>query len=381
LPGYAAKDSAVNDAIDLQPRRVLYALPLSRPIVTWVLLGLIAVVFGIETLSGGSTSTEVLVQMGAKVTPLIAAGQYWRLLTSMFLHVGFMHLFFNAYALVAIGTELERLLGWGRYLAIYLLSGLFGSLASYAFSSNLAAGASGAIFGLIGALGAFFTLHRQQLGNWGQRRLLNILLLIAINLFLGFTQPGIDNLAHLGGLVSGFALGWAMAPRYEPDPMHGRLVDRNRLGRYWPALALAVVLLAGGTGLATLAQRNSPQSHLWRVQDAVERQAWDEVVAEVEQALAEDPDMADTSLYFYLGLARNHLDQPRLAAEAYESALELEPDDPASHWNLALTYLQLERYAESKAHFETYLKLSPDRSEEVQPYLDELSRILSEQAP
>jgi rhomboid protease GluP len=371
----------VSDSIDMQPRRVSYPLPLSRPVVTWVLLGMIVVVFGIETLAGGSTNTDVLVRMGAKVTPLIAAGQYWRLLTLMFLHVGLMHLFFNAYALLAIGTELERLLGWGRFLALYLLSGLFGSLASYAFSPNLAAGASGAIFGLIGALGAFFTLHRQQLGNWGQRRLVNILFLIAINLFLGFTQPGIDNLAHLGGLVSGFGLGWAMAPRYELDPIHARLVDRNRLGRYWPALALAVALLVGGTGLATLAYDNSPQSHLWRAQDAVERQAWDEVAAEVEQALAQDPALADASLYFYLGLARNHLDQPSLAAEAYESALELEADDSPSHWNLALTYLQLERYAEAKAHFETYLELNPDKAEEVQPYLNELTRILSEQTP
>ena len=295
----------MNEPVDLQPRRISYALPLSRPIVTWVLLGLIVAVFGIETLAGGSTDTEVLIRMGAKVTPLIAAGQYWRLLTSMFLHIGLLHLFFNAYALIVIGTELERILGWERFLAIYFLSGLFGSLASYAFSPNLAAGASGAIFGLIGALGAFFALHRQQLGTWGQRRLVNILVLIAINLFLGFTQPGIDNLAHLGGLVSGLGLGWALAPRYELDPIQERLVDRNRLGRYWLALALAVVLLVGGTGLATLAYSNNPQSHLWRAEDAVEREAWDE------------------------------------------------------------------------AHFETYLQLNPDKAEDVQPYLDELDRILS----
>jgi len=246
----------MSEPIAVQPRRVSYALPLSKPIFTWVLLGLIVAVFGVETLAGGSTSTLVLVQMGAKVTPLIAAGQYWRLLTSMFLHIGLLHLFFNAYALIVIGMELERILGWERFLAVYLLSGLFGGLASYAFSLNLAAGASGAIFGLIGALGAFFLLHRQQLGAWGQRRLVNILVLIAINLFLGFTQPGIDNLAHLGGLVSGLGLGWALAPRYELDPTQDRLVDRNHMGRYWPALALAVVLLVGGIGLATLAYRN-----------------------------------------------------------------------------------------------------------------------------
>jgi rhomboid protease GluP len=180
----------------------------------------------------------------------------------MFLHIGIMHLLFNAYALIVIGIELERLFGPWRFLTLYLLAGLFGSLASYAFSTSLAAGASGAIFGLIGGLAAFFALHRERLGTWGRRRLGNIAFLIALNLFLGFTQPGIDNLAHLGGLLSGIALGWAMAPRYELDPIRLQVVDRNQLGRYWPALGVAVVLLVSGIALATLYYRHSPGGSL-----------------------------------------------------------------------------------------------------------------------
>jgi rhomboid protease GluP len=365
----------VTDSSDVQPRPVTYAIPLSRPIATWVLLGSIVLVFVAETLAGGSTNTDVLVHLGAKVTTLVAEGQYWRLFTSMFLHIGITHLFFNGYALFIIGTELERILGAVRFLAIYLLSGLFGSLASYAFTSNLSAGASGAIFGLIGALAAFFLLHRERLGSWGRARLANIAFLIVINLFFGFTQPGIDNLAHLGGLVSGFGLGWAMAPRYQLDPFEQRAVDRNRLARYWPALVLAAALLVGGTALATSIQRNSPQSHLLRAQEAIDREAWDVAAAELEQALAQDPGLADTSLYFYLGLARNYLEQPELAIDAYQSALSLDPSDAPSHWNLALTYLQLDRYSEAKAHFETYLQLKPEAASETQPYLDELNRL------
>jgi rhomboid protease GluP len=311
--------------------------------------------------------------MGAKVTPLIAAGEYWRLLTSMFLHISYMHLFFNCYALFVIGTELERILGWGRFLVIYLLSGLFGSLASYAFSPNLSAGASGAIFGLIGALAAFFTLHRQQLGAWGQRRLINIAILVVINLFLGFTQPGIDNMAHLGGLVSGFALGWALAPRYQFDPVGQRLVDNNRLGRYWPAVALAVLILVGGMGLATSVHYDSAISRLFRARDAIERESWDEAVVELEEAVDQDPTLVDA--HFYLGLARNHLGQSEVAAEAYESALVLDPVFSSAHWNLALTYLELDRLADAQTHFETYLQLNPEDVGEVQPYLDELRRI------
>jgi rhomboid protease GluP len=366
----------VSESLDAQPRRIAYALPLGRPIVTWALLAAVIVMFGVETVAGGSTDTDVLVRLGAKVPHLIAAGQYWRLFTSMFLHIGVAHILFNGYALFIIGTELERIFGAGRFLAIYVLSGLFGSLASYAFVPSLAAGASGAIFGLIGALAAFFLLHRERLGKWGRARLGNIAFLIVINLFFGFTQAGIDNMAHLGGLVSGFGLGWALAPRYQLDLSSFQAVDRNRVKRYWPALLLSALLLVGGTLLVTSIQKDSPRSHLALAQDAIRQEAWDVAASELEQALTQDPGLADASLYFYMGLARNYLEQPELAVEAYQSALTLDPADAESHWNLALTYLQLNRYAEARTHFERYLELKPDAVEEVQPYLDELNRLL-----
>ena len=365
----------MNEPLAPQARTVSLSLPLHRPVVTWVLLAAIVAMFGLETLAGGSTNTQVLVRFGAKVNPLIAAGEYWRLFTSMFLHIGIWHLAFNGYALVVIGTELERLLGAGRFLAIYILSGLFGSLASYAFSSSLSAGASGAIFGLIGALAAFFILHRSRLGNWGRSRLANIAFLLAINLFFGFTQSGIDNWAHLGGLLCGFALGWVLAPRYQVDVQHLRLVDSSDRRQIGIALVLAVLLLVGGTVVATEMQRNSPQAHLLRAQQALEREDWAAAAAALEQALQQDPASADASLYFNLGLARNYLEQPRQAAAAYEKALELEPQDSSSHWNLGLTYIELEQYRQALSHFETYLALNPEAIAEVQPYLDELQRL------
>jgi rhomboid protease GluP len=348
---------------------------MSRPIVTWVLLAILVVVFIVETLLGGSTDTEVLIRMGAKVTPLIAAGEYWRLFTSMFLHIGLMHLAFNGYALFVLGTELERLYGSGRFLAIYLLSGLFGSLFSYAFSDSLSAGASGAIFGLVGALAAFFALHRKTLGAWGRRRLINIGIIVALNLFWGLSQPGIDNLAHIGGLLSGLVLGWALAPRYELDPVAIRVLDTNRMGRYWLALTLAVAILVGGTTLATVVHRDSPRSHLLRGQQAIEAEAWDEVVVELEQVLSQDPSLGDASTYFYLGLAHSYLEQPQPAAQAYEAALEQDSNHTPSLWNLAITYLDLEHYVEARAQFERYVEIYPAGLVETQPYLDELTRL------
>jgi rhomboid protease GluP len=366
----------VNQPADWQPRPVSYVLPAHRPLVTWILLAAIVVVFGLETLAGGSTDTEVLVRLGAKVTPLIVAGEYWRLFTAMFLHIGVFHLLFNGYALFAIGTELERLFGPLRFALIYVLAGLMGSLASYAFSYTLSAGASGAIFGVIGALAAFFLLHRERLGAWGRARLGNIAFLIAINLFLGFTQAGIDNLGHIGGLVGGLGLGWALAPRYQLDAMRGTVVDRNRLARYWPAVLLALLILVGGTALGTLAHQDDPRLHLSRGQDAIEREAWDEAAAELQQALAQDPSLADVSAYFFLGLAYNQLNRAEQAAEAYEAGLALDPQDGPSHWNLALTYFQLERGAQALEHFRAYLALHPEEAERVQPYIHALEQQL-----
>lgn len=365
------------DQPDLQngprPVRVALALPLSRPRVTWILLGAIVVVFVIETAAGGSTETEVLIRLGAKVTHRIASGEYWRLFTAMFLHIGLLHLAFNGYALVALGTELERLIGWTRFMAVYLAAGLLGSLASYAFSAGLSAGASGAIFGIIGALGAYFYLHRQQLGAWGQRRLANVLLLIVVNIILGLRpQSGIDNLAHLGGLFGGLGLGWAVAPRYAVNPLELRLTDRNRLARYWPAFATAALILVAGSFLATLHHRGSADYLLSEAQDAVDREAWDEAAAELEQLVAAHPAEATAAAYFYLGLARNHLDQHDLASEAYESALELAPDDSSTHWNLALTYSELGRVAEACLQFGAYLALAPQDYDVVRSQLNEL---------
>jgi tetratricopeptide (TPR) repeat protein len=160
----------------------------------------------------------------------------------------------------------------------------------------------------------------------------------------------------------------ALAPRYQPDATGTRLVDRTSLGRYWPILILAVALLAGGTILATRAQADSPYIHLTRGEDAIQREAWDKAVTELEQALTQDPTLA--SAYFYLGLARNNLNQSQLAVQAYESAIELESGLSSAHWNLALTYLKLGRAADARAHFETYLELNPDEADRVQPYLD-----------
>ena len=120
---------------------------------TWLIIAINVIVWLLMELNGGSENSDTLIAFGAKVNELIDQGQVWRLLTAMFLHIGIIHLAVNQYSLYAVGTLLERFMGATRFAILYVLAGLCGSLASYWFSPNaISAGASGAIFGLLGAL-------------------------------------------------------------------------------------------------------------------------------------------------------------------------------------------------------------------------------------
>jgi membrane associated rhomboid family serine protease len=176
---------------------------------TTVLLGINLSVFVLEMALGGATDTRVLVRMGAMVPILVAQGEYWRLFTAMFLHVGLLHLALNSLGLYIFGNLIENVLGSARFLAIYLVCGLCAGAASFAFSGpgTAAAGASGAIFGLLGAWLAF-NLRRRSL-SLARANIQGAVVLIAINLVFGFSVPGIDNVAHVGGLVSGVVAGLA----------------------------------------------------------------------------------------------------------------------------------------------------------------------------
>lgn len=206
-------------------------LPLGaeRPWATWVLLGiniltyLATVIISIVVLSLSglpianflSPIAGVLHLAGWKENSMILQGEYWRLITAMFLHGGLMHILFNSIALYALGGEAERIYGTKRFLGVYFVSGLAGSIASYAFSPAPSVGASGAIFGIIGALAVFFYTTRSILGEIGKRQLQSMIGIIVINIIIGLSAQGIiDNYAHMGGLAGGIVIGWLLVPRY-----------------------------------------------------------------------------------------------------------------------------------------------------------------------
>lgn len=257
------------DAIPLgygpERRSVALRLPLSRPRVVYALLAINVLMYGVTVLvtflwsSGGDVSFDrayslALLQLGGKFGPAIDAGEYWRFLTPIVLHGGLIHLGFNSYALFALGPAAEGYYGSARFLAIYLLAGLAGTIASYIRSPGLSIGASGAIFGLLGALAAFFYSARGLLGAERSRQQITQLVAMAgINIVLGLSTPAIDNAAHIGGLVAGGVAGFAFAPHYRiDDRLYPPAVVRTDRGLTSWLLGGGVLVLLIGWALAVI---------------------------------------------------------------------------------------------------------------------------------
>lgn len=212
-----------------------------RPVCTWALLGVTGLVFLVEALFGGLSSSYPALVMGAKVNQLIDAGQLYRLVTPIFLHFGLAHVACNAYALYIWGPIVESLFGRAKFLLVYIGSGMVGVAASYCFSSAFSAGASGAIFGLLGAM---LTFRKKRPVSFKRMIGPQLIVLIGINLVFGFLGQGVDNCAHLGGLAGGYLLALGAGLYGErTSPAHRALGLAG-------ALALWVGLLAlGHTGL------------------------------------------------------------------------------------------------------------------------------------
>lgn len=172
--------------------------------VTYTIIILNILVYLIEIIKSRNLidiNIYTLIQMGAKINILINRGEIYRLITSTFLHGGIMHILFNMSALNIIGKEVEYIYGSKKYILIYILSALSGSLFSYLFNPNsVSVGASGAIFGLLGAMLVFGLKEKNKIGK---QYVKNILETLAINVIIGITISNIDNYAHLGGLIMG----------------------------------------------------------------------------------------------------------------------------------------------------------------------------------
>jgi rhomboid protease GluP len=171
---------------------------------TSVLIAANVVIFVLMQLHGAPSSKETLLRFGALPGEL-PSSEWWRLITAMFVHIGIAHLFFNMFALFIFGVSVEQRYGKARFLGLYFASGVLGSAWSLALGhAVVSAGASGAIFGIMGAWAGIIAFHHNLPGMRGQLR--SILFLIGINIYVSIATPGIDLWAHVGGLVGGFTI-------------------------------------------------------------------------------------------------------------------------------------------------------------------------------
>lgn len=187
-----------------KPKDVIY-INRKKPIVTYVIIALCVVIFFIDQITGklalGYFSTGYLTVFGMKINDAISQGQVWRLFTSVFLHASAQHIGFNMLALYFWGRHIEALYGRKNYIFIFLLAGFLGSMGSYAFTSANSLGASGAIYGVLGALFYVYAYNKKFfLGVYKKQTFIYA----AISLGYGFLLPSIDNFAHLFGLAGGF---------------------------------------------------------------------------------------------------------------------------------------------------------------------------------
>ena len=249
-----------------------------RPYITYALMAAnVAVLIILEVFEGGSTDGQVLLGYGAMYGPSIADGQYWRLLTAMFLHAGIVHLAFNVFGLWVFGGMVEEALGRPRFSLVYVLSGLVGGAVSYLLNPiAIAVGASGAVFGLMGALTAYFAVQRRIMGTVARHNLYVLLVLGGVNVVFGVLTPEIDYWAHVGGFAAGFAMGLALTPSYKVvlseagHPERFVEIDRRWSRGLWVVPAVAAALVLGvWAGNATLPPNSL--THVLRAERLIER--------------------------------------------------------------------------------------------------------------
>lgn len=232
-------------------RELAFARVLSEQVyVTWwlfasnVLIFVSAMLYGMsdrfEQLKAGLEPVQIVLFTGMKVNEWIAAGEWWRIISSMWVHLDLLHIGFNAYGLYVIGPILEKIYGGRRFFFLYLATGIVGGMASYTFSEMPSGGASGAIYGLVGAVLVIGYKYRRELPPRVSRAFTGGMLpWVVFGIGIGFFDAiPMDNAAHIGGLLSGVLLALALDSRLR-DEGHSRATEYG----LWGATALGVFLL------------------------------------------------------------------------------------------------------------------------------------------
>jgi membrane associated rhomboid family serine protease/Flp pilus assembly protein TadD len=291
-------------------------------------------------------SGELQVYFGANYTPRTLSGEWWRLITYMFIHGGVIHIAMNMWCLWNLGSLCESLYGRWTYAAIYLITGVAGGLASLAWHPVvLSVGASGAIFGLFGALIASFALGEFQLGSVAVKPILSSLLFWAgFSLFFGSIEPSIDNACHFGGLVSGLILG-ALIARVAPD-------SRNLVQRLGVLLFVALLVLTSAVGVQRWRGRE-----LGLEESARAGRSSQERIANLQEKIKQNPNNAPA--HYALAHAYFSNGQMPEGERELQRVLELDPQNAEARMDLGALYLNQNEAAKAEEQFSKLTTLQP----------------------
>jgi rhomboid protease GluP len=354
--------------------------------VTQAIFGINVAVFVAMALAGVSLTEPTLGQLwnwGANYGPLTIGGQWWRLLTCVFVHIGIIHIAFNMWCLWNLGKLAESVYGHWTFGAVYLITGVAASVTSLAWNpGGTSAGASGAIFGIAGALVASFYLGEFSLPKAAVSGLLrSVLVFVGYNLVFGAMSGHTDNAAHVGGLVSGLILGALIAL---VAPQH------DDVGLRLGVLLAGIVLVYGGA--AWLHHSHAYVLHAANGQRLLTENNTDQAIAELQTAVRQRPgyvpahyalaraywvkgDFAssggefkrvielnpkDERAYFYLGMAYLEQKRPQPAREIFTQLLRVNPNSPDAHFGLGAVSSDEQKYPEAIEEFNLTAKLDPD---------------------
>jgi rhomboid protease GluP len=311
------------------PQRISMAEYVTATPITSAIIAANALVFVAMVLSGVSLTaptTQQLWRWGADLGPLTLGGQWWRVITNVFVHVGLWHVAVNMWALWSLGMLAERIFGRWHYLYIYLFCGVCGSMASLAWHPWItSAGASGAIFGLAGALIITFRFGRLPIPAEVIKPILRTLVIFTvINIGFGVAVQFVDNSAHLGGFGGGM-----LAAAIMIQPMfRGREAQARRI----VAGFVLVLVLAGG--YFAVQHKNGWVVHVQRGQEALKQHRVDAAIAEWKQAADGQPNNAD--VHTLLGRAYLEAKQNDAAIAEFTRATQLDSESQSAWWGLAL---------------------------------------------
>jgi membrane associated rhomboid family serine protease/Flp pilus assembly protein TadD len=313
---------------------------------TQVIFGANVMVFVAMAIASGSPLDfpgQIAVHFGANYGPRTLSGEWWRLATYMFLHHDVMHIAFNMWCLWDLGAMCESLYGRWTFGAVYLITGIGGGVASIGWNPTVVSvGASGAIFGLVGALIASFYLGEFSLPSIAiGGTLRSLLFFVGFNVVFGNLFGGIDNACHAGGLISGLILG-ALIARVAPQPDAPRRVG---------VLAVGALVVAGSA--YGVAQWRGGQMRMALAFQSISENQPDQAIAQLQVAVRQQPKAPEV----HDALARAYLQQGRFSeAEAeFKRVIELQPQNTNASLNLGTIYLTEKQPEEARAAFSQIL--------------------------